>query len=134
MIYGAPEQGPDAAFQEHVADGHLWIQRCAACGAAVFHPRCLCPECGSGNLDWQRASGRGTVYSCTVLLKRPREGESTPQQHCLVLVTLEEGPRLMSRLPDTPVDQIHIGMAVQARITGEEGSRAVVFDPVEAGA
>lgn len=126
-----PQRGPDKAFQEHVADGHLWLQVCKDCGSAIFMPRVLCTECGSLDLDWQRASGRGTVYSVATLHKRSKPGEPPRQNHALVLVDLDEGPRMMSRLPDTPPEDIAIGMRVSARIVGEDGAHAVVFDPLE---
>ena len=45
----------------------------------------------------------------------------------MVLVTLEEGPRLMSRVVDIPVDEVHIGMTVRARIDTVEESPLLVF-------
>lgn len=125
-----PAQGPDRAFQDHVADGHLWLQRCADCGDHIFHPRILCPHCGSTHLDWTRASGLGTIHSRAAIVRRPKEGQTEPQKHCLVLVDLDEGPRMMSHLPDTPADAVTIGLRVRARVTGDE-ERAIVFDPVE---
>ncbi|WP_180901648.1 Zn-ribbon domain-containing OB-fold protein [Martelella soudanensis] len=126
-----PEGGPDRAFQTHVADGRLWLQTCADCDSAIFMPRIICPHCGSLNLAWRPASGLGTVYARTVLHNRPKPGDDRPARHALVLVDLDEGPRMMSRLPDTDPDAIAIGMRVSARITGEAGKHVVVFDPAE---
>lgn len=124
-----PETGPDQAFQQHVADGRLWLQVCADCGKAVFMPRILCPHCSSLALDWAPATGGGTVHSVTVLHRRSKPGEPERQNHAIVLVDLDDGPRMMSRLPDVAPEQIRIGMRVQARIEGEDGTRTVVFDP-----
>ncbi|WP_116134232.1 Zn-ribbon domain-containing OB-fold protein [Tropicimonas sp. IMCC34043] len=132
MNHPLPETGPDRQFQSHVADGHLWIQHCSDCGGAIFHPRVLCPHCGSLALEWRRASGRGTVYSRADLIQKPKPGETEPRHHALVLVDLDEGPRMMSRLPDVAPEEIRIGMRVQARIAGDPGEYAVVFDPEEA--
>lgn len=126
-----PEAGPDEAFQSHVADGRLWLQFCTECGEAVFMPRILCPHCSSLSLEWRPASGRGTIHSVTVLHRRPKPGEPERQNHALVLVDLDEGPRMMSHLPGTPPEDIRIGMHVRARIEGEDGARAVVFTPEE---
>lgn len=127
------EIGPDARFQELVADGRLWLQHCLECDAAIFHPRILCPSCGAPDLVWRPASGRGRVYSRAVLHKKPKDGGTGPVKHALVLVDLEEGPRMMSRLPELAAEDIEIGMAVRARIDGAPGARFVVFEPGEAG-
>jgi len=47
----------------------------------------------------------------------------------VVLVTLEEGPRMMSCVPG--VESPRIGAAVQARIEHHQASPRVVFDLVE---
>ena len=61
------------------------------------------------------------MYSVTIV--RAREGAD----YTVVLVTLEEGPRLMSRVVDIPVDEVHIGMTVRARIDTVEESPLLVF-------
>jgi len=123
--------GPDAAFAAWVADGQLWLQVCDACGAHVFYPRVLCPACGATALDWQPASGRGTVHARAILHRKPKPGDDVPRDHAVVIVELEEGPRLMSRLPGVPSKDIRIGMPVIARIedaTDEDGP-VVLFEP-----
>lgn len=129
MSNEASRAGPDVAFQTRIADGRLWLQHCRDCGRAVFYPRILCPGCGSTDLDWRPASGRGTVYSRAAILRRPIPPAVDPARHVLILVDLAEGVRMMSSLPDTRPDRVVIGMAVRARIIGEEGARMVVFDP-----
>jgi uncharacterized OB-fold protein len=124
--------GSDRAFAAHVSDGRLWLQRCGACGACVFYPRALCSACGASRLDWFPASGRGVVYARAALHRRARPGDPPPQPHCVVLVDLEEGPRLMSRLPGLAAEAVRIGMAVRARIEAGADAPVVVFDPVEA--
>lgn len=126
-----PETGPDAAFQAHVADGRLWLQHCRDCDRAVFYPRVLCPHCGSLDLEWRPASGRGTVHSKAVLRNKPKPGDPRPPYHVLVLVDLAEGPRMMSRLPGLAPEEITIGMPVTARIEGSDGQHVVVFEPGE---
>lgn len=129
MTAQLPASGPDLEFQTHVGDGRLWLQTCEACGKAIFMPRILCPHCGSLKLAWHPASGLGTVCSRTVLHSRPKPGDSRPARHALVLVDLDEGPRMMSRLPDTDPDDIAIGMRVKARIEGDPGAHVITFEP-----
>jgi uncharacterized OB-fold protein len=72
----------------------------------------ICPHCGSDQLGWVAPSGRGTVYSTTIVRRKPADGGD----YNIVLVDLEEGVRLLSRVAGIPPDQVRIGMAVRARI------------------
>jgi len=116
--------GPDKIYHDALARGEFTLQRCTACGAHVFYPRHLCPECGSARLEWKKASGRGTVYSTTVVRQRPEAGGNKN----LCVVELAEGPRLLSRIEGMPAEEVRIGMAVTAEIAGEaEEPRYLVF-------
>ena len=119
--------GAENSYQEYLAKGEFRIQRCNACERHVFYPRALCPHCGSSNLDWISASGSGTVYSTTVMRRKPEAGGD----YNVCLVQLSEGPRLMSRVEGLPPAEVRIGMPVKARVAGggEEGP-FVVFEPV----
>ena len=83
-------------------------------------PRVCCPHCGSQDLEWAAPSGNGTVYTVTIV--RRAEGDYT-----VVLVDLEEGPRLMSRVVDMPVEQVRIGLPVRARIDAMADGPLLVF-------
>jgi uncharacterized OB-fold protein len=52
-----------APFWEAADRGHLVIQHCEECGAAVFYPRPICPHCWSNRLSWREASGTGKLRS-----------------------------------------------------------------------
>lgn len=127
------EVGPDLEFQTRVADGRLWFQHCCDCENTIFYPRVLCNRCSSTSLEWRPATGQGTVYSKAVLRRRSRPDDTNPTYHAIILVDLDEGPRIMSRLPDLAPEDIHIGMRVRARIEGDADKHVVVFDPDEKG-
>jgi len=118
--------GPAAVYKENLAAGKFALQICGACGGKqIFPPRALCPQCGSSELRWQRASGAGTVYSTTVVRDRPEHGGDRN----IALIDLAEGARLMSRVEGLPPDRVRIGMPVTARIASTAGGPLVVFDP-----
>jgi len=108
----SPPSGPEKQYLDKLAAGHFEIQKCAGCGKHVFYPRVLCPHCGSERLDWVAPSGRGTVYSTTIVRRKPADGGD----YNVCLVDLAEGPRMMSRVASVAPDQVKIGMVVQARI------------------
>ncbi|WP_332749940.1 Zn-ribbon domain-containing OB-fold protein [Hydrogenophaga sp.] len=118
--------GPDALFAQGLAQGRFQIQRCSACRQHVFYPRALCTHCGSAQLEWVHPSGIGSVYSSTIVRRKPQAGGD----YNVALVDLAEGPRLMSRIDGIAPDQVHIGMRVQARVIDDPAKgKLLVFMP-----
>jgi uncharacterized OB-fold protein len=121
------DPGPEQQFFAHLGEGRFMIQRSASTGEYVFFPRVATPGSGARDLEWVAASGRGVVYSTTTVRRRPERGGD----YNVVLVDLEEGPRMMSRVVGIPCAEVRIGMAVQARIDTGGDAPVVVFEPVE---
>ncbi len=113
---------PAAAYRRHLENGKLAYQRCAGCSAAVFYPRVLCPVCGGGALHWRESAGRGTVYATTAVHSRNRDPRN------VVLVDLDEGFRMMSRVEGVPAGEVEIGARVRFEVRrGEEDEPVAVF-------
>jgi uncharacterized OB-fold protein len=117
---------PDSEFRAFLAEGRFMIQRSKGDGSHVFYPRAIAPGTGARDLEWVQASGRGVVYSTTVVRKKPPE-----PSYNVALIDLAEGPRMMSRVEGVDPAAVAIGMAVQARIVDQDGEPVVVFDAVE---
>ncbi|MDF3847696.1 Zn-ribbon domain-containing OB-fold protein [Achromobacter denitrificans] len=115
-----PASSAERHYFEQLAQGRFAIPQCQDCARHHFYPRVVCPHCGSDALRWVEPSGRGEVYSTTVV--RAKGGDYT-----VCLVDLEEGPRLMSRVVDMPVDAVRIGQRVRARIDAVGGAPLLVF-------
>ena len=98
---------PAAVFAEHAGRGELAFQ-VAPDGSAVFPPRLVQPRTGEP-LEWRVSAGAGTVYAATVVRRRDAEPRS------LVLVDLDEGFRMMSRIDGVAPDAVAIGARVQVR-------------------
>lgn len=110
----APVPEPEAAeYWGAARQGRLVVQRCRRCGHHQLYPRPHCLVC-RGALSWVEASGRGTVYSFTVV----RQNYSRPFRdwipYVVALVDLEEGPRLMTNVVGCDPEDVHVGMAVRA--------------------
>jgi hypothetical protein len=103
---GVLERSPADVYTEHCRRRELAYQVDDG-GRAVFRPRV-------GPSAWQVSAGRGTVYSTTVI--RPRGGEA----YNLVLVDLDEGFRMMSRVVGIAPEEVAIGMRV--RVAWEDGA------------
>jgi hypothetical protein len=115
---------PEQDYVRFLNEGRFMIQRCVDSGRHIFYPRVAEPLTGSTNLEWVEASGRGTVYSTTVVRQKP----PTPSYN-VVLIELAEGPRMMSRVEGVAPEAVRIGMPVRARIVREGEQPVVVFEP-----
>ena len=116
-----PYPVPDAEtapFWDAVAAGRLDVQRCQSCRRHVFYPRSLCPHCGGVDLKWVTVSGRGTVYSFTVVHRAPAEFQAEAP-YVVALVELEEGVRMLTRLIDVEPAAVHVAMPVEVTLSGE---------------
>ncbi len=99
-------------FWEATREGRLIIQRCTTCGRHVFYPRRLCPFCFADTLDWVEASGRGEVYSFTVVQSNAPSAFLSDMPFVIAIVELEEGVRMMSNLVDCDPESVRCGMTV----------------------
>jgi uncharacterized OB-fold protein len=115
-------EAPADIYRRHLENGKLGYQRCADCSAAVFYPRVLCPVCGSGALEWRESAGRGTIYATTAVHSRNHDPRN------VVLVDLDEGFRMMSRVEGVPAEEVEVGTRVRFEVRqGEEDEPVAVF-------
>ena len=105
-------EGFTGEFYAACQRGELIFQRCDNCGAWRHVPRELCAECGSWDWNWQASSGRGKVFTWTVVERplHPAFVEDVPL--AAVVVELEEGVRLLSHVVDCPPDELEMEMPV----------------------
>jgi len=124
-----PPLGHDNAWWwEGVGRGELLIQKCRGCGALRHPPRPMCGRCQALEWDGVAASGRGTVYSFTVLHHPKVPGYDYPL--VCALVELAEGTRLVSNLVDCKPADVRIGMPVVLAMTDvDEEMRLPLFRP-----
>jgi hypothetical protein len=88
--------GPSAELYAFWAKGELRLQRCAECQTWRHPPRYRCAACGSAEVTWDLASGRGKVFSWTITHRAVDPAFEPP--YAIVVVELEEGPRLVGSL------------------------------------
>lgn len=115
--YGKPLPQPNEItrpFWEGTHAHELRLQRCRDCGKHIFYPRSLCPFCLSEHLEWVTASGKGKVYSYTVVRRALHPGFKDDVPYVLAIVELDEGPRLTTNLVGVSPDDIRVDMPVQA--------------------
>ena len=86
-------------FWDGAKAGQLLLQRCDECAKIYFPPRPFCPGCASRSVSTLQASGKATLYSY-VIHHRKVPGFTPP--YAIAVVTLEEGPRMMTNIIDCP--------------------------------
>lgn len=123
-ILPTPEPNPETkAYWDAAQNGKLLVRRCTACGRAHAYPRALCPFCFSDKTEWREASGRGKIYSFSVMHR-------APMPYAIAYVTLAEGPTMMTNIVDCAFDAIAIGMDVKAVFRPTENGGALpMFAP-----
>ncbi len=88
----------------------------------------MCPRCHSLAIDLVELSGRGSLYSFSVL-HHPRH-PAFDYPILAALVDLDEGVRMVSSLTGVKPADIHIGMPVQVDFEARgDGPSVPVFRP-----
>jgi len=85
---------------------------CPHCSAKIFPARDVCPECGGEAKEPFRFSGKGSVYSYTVMNNAPA-GFERGLPYTIALVELDEGPTVTAQLTDLNEKKVKIGMPVE---------------------
>ncbi len=130
----------NAGYWRSAKEHALRLQRCGSCGRSRFYPAPVCHACGSQHWEWQPIAGTGSVHSYTVVHRAAVGVFAERMPYTIVLVTLDEGPTMMSNLLDTDGsdldaddrDELRIGTRV--RVAYEDLTDEVtlpVFVPCE---
>ena len=109
-------------YWEGLTEGELRLQRCAQCRRYVFYPRRFCPHCLCERLDWVPASGRGKVYSYTIVRRAMNPAFAAEVPYVFAIVELEVGPRVTTNIVNCPPEDVRVDMPVKAaydRVTAE---------------
>ena len=111
------------AFFDAARQNRFMIPVCTACGKPHWYPRAICPFCASDKVEWRDASGRGTIYSYSVM-RRAKD------PYVIAHVTLAEGPTMLTNIVDCDFDQARIGQPVTVVFKEtENGPPAPMFRP-----
>ncbi len=104
-----------APFWDSLQREKIEVQRCDDCENYVFYPRALCPHCSSRRLKWTPVSGRGRIYTMTIVHKAPGPAFKADVPYVVALVELDEGCRMMTNIVAVEADPsaVKIGMPVE---------------------
>jgi uncharacterized protein len=102
-----------APYWEGSRQHQLRIQRCANCHQYQFFPRIYCSKCFSEQVEWVNASGRAKILSFTVVRRPVSPAFANEVPYIVALVTLEEGPQMMTNIVGCPPEEVATGMPVE---------------------
>ena len=115
---------------QHYWDGtrveELRLQKCNDCRETYFPPRPFCPHCSSRDGSVFAASGKATLYSY-VISYIPAPGLEPP--YSVAVVTLEEGPRLMTNLVgcDQTPEALKLDMSLEVTFEAQNDEITLAF-------
>jgi len=110
-------------FWEAASDGIFLIKYCNSCDQAHYYPRALCPHCLSADTVWKESTGKGEIYSFSVMRR-----VSVP--FAIAYVKLDEGITVMTNLVNADLDALRIGQRVSVTfVQSDTALKIPVFSP-----
>lgn len=113
---GMPPPLADATtlpWWQAAAEHRLLVQRCASCGRTRLPPAPVCAACRSGDAEWEEVSGRGEVYTYTIVHRPVAADQELP--FVIAVIALEDagGVRIISNVVAADPGEIAVGMPVE---------------------
>lgn len=120
-------------YWQSARNGALALLRCEDCGRWIHYVKLQCPNCGSRMLSWSPSSGKGKLYSYSVLHRAASPLFKDKVPYVLAIIELDEGIKIMSHLVGCDPEQVRVGMEVETVFGEIDEQRAVpYFQPVSA--
>src|SRR6185437_7331281 len=94
--YKKPIPIPDEAskpFFDGAREHRLMLQKCASCGCLMWPVKPRCTNCWSADITWEQVSGKGILYSFTLMHQLFHPGFADEVPYNIAEVDLAEGVR-----------------------------------------
>jgi uncharacterized OB-fold protein len=121
-----PAPAPNLETQRYwdgAAEGKLLVKFCLDCKEPHHYPRALCPHCFSDKTEWRTVSGKGKIYSFSVMRR-------APVPYAIAYVALDEGITMMTNIVECDFDALRIGQPVTVVFKPSDGGPPVpMFKP-----
>jgi uncharacterized OB-fold protein len=111
-----PAPVPDetsAPFFDGAREGRLMLQHCPSCDAWSWPVRERCPHCFAAKLGWRQASGRGSLYTFTIMHQVMNPGFASAVPYNVAQIDLVEGVRVTSNVVGVGNNALRIGMPLE---------------------
>ena len=114
-------------FWELTRAHRLGYQVCQRCQGLVFYPRRHCTHCTSTALEWRDSSGKGYIYTFTVMRQHAYPVFQAMIPYVLALVDLDEGFRMLTQIVDVDPAAVRVGQRVQVRWLDQDTVALPIF-------
>jgi uncharacterized protein len=131
----APDLSSEVArgFWSAAAERRFALPQCAGCGRLRWYLQPVCPRCYTAAWQWRTLSGRGLVYTFTVVHRAfdPGFGGEVPYISALVVPDEDQDVRFVTRLIGIDTGEARVGMSVKVQFVEEGDVRMPLFGPAE---
>lgn len=123
------------AHYHGLLEQRLLINRCQTCGYWIYPHRPLCPECLSWDVAPMEVSGRGKLFSYTLIhqTRDPKVFLDEPMPVAAVELAEQEGLRYLSSIVNCPAHKLRYDMALQLVWIDQDGILVPAFEPAPQG-
>jgi hypothetical protein len=106
---------PTREFWAAAARGELAVPRCDACGRYVWYPDGACRRCGATAHTWTAVSGRGRLFSWSVVRRAfiPQLADDVPYVTGLVTIDEDAAVRVVTRIVDADPERLRVDEPVR---------------------
>ncbi len=124
---GSPE---DLPFWEACHKGRFLVHRCNLC-RRYYWPASQCIEHGDQAMEWCDSSGRGELYTYTVLHRALAPSMKDKVPYAVGVVKLDEGPFFHTNIIHCHHSELTVGMRLEAVMQEHESGLTIpLFKPV----
>ena len=100
-------------FWKGAKEGKLMIQKCKDCNKHIFYPRMSCPFCFSDDIEWVQSSGKGKIYTYTVVRSNAPSAFIADMPFVIAVVRMDDGVQMLTNIVDCEPEQVYCEMPVQ---------------------
>jgi len=100
-------------FWDAAKRGELVLQKCLECNKFIFYPRNFCPHCHSDSLTWEKASGKGRIYTYTVVWSNSPSAFLQDIPFVIAIIKLDEGVQMLSNIVGCRPEEVACDMPVE---------------------
>ena len=104
-------------FWDSLRQRNIKVQRCTSCGAFRHVPKEICAKCHSMLFSWEPVSGRGVVYTYTIVHRAPTPAYQAAAPYAIVHAAMDEGFRMVGTMTGVGPDAVEIGAPVRVVYT-----------------
>jgi len=100
-------------FWEAAKKHEFLLRKCKDCGHIDHPPYLYCTNCMSDNLEWFKASGRGTLFAFAINEYAVPYPFMPDLPYVVALIDLKEGPRMVSNIVKCDHKKLKNGMELE---------------------